>query len=181
MTATDARGNRRCVTIEADYQSNASTIADADRRGLIAAGKIPGEAAILVRYMGHVGVCRVTIPHSDGPFRRPPETNFVDRHVWDKLQRLGIQPSEPADDATFLRRAYLDVTGTLPTAEEAARFLADTQPDKRSRLIASLFDRDAYADYWTLFWSDLLRVDKDAHHAARGHRLYALAAKAIRQ
>jgi hypothetical protein len=162
VTAVDAAGNRRCVTAEAAYDSNAGTIAGVDARGLIQAGDRPGEAAILVRYLGLVTVCRVTLPRPGTRFERPPEANFIDRHVWDKLQRLGIAPSDLADDATFLRRAFLDTIGTLPTAEEARTFLADRSPDRRARLLDRLLERPEYADYWALIWSDILRVDKDA-------------------
>ncbi|HEV3005594.1 MAG TPA: DUF1549 and DUF1553 domain-containing protein, partial [Pirellulales bacterium] len=161
VTAVDAAGARRCVTMEAGYESNAPTIADVDRRGLVQASDLAGEAAILVRFQGHVAVSRITIPRPGVLFARPAETNFIDKLVWDKLQRLGIVPSEPADDATFLRRLYLDVIGTLPTADEARAFLADTGPDKRARLIDRVLDREEYADYWAMRWSDLLRVDRD--------------------
>ena len=71
---------------------------------LIQAGSIPGEAAILVRYMGQVTVCRITIPRPGVKVVRPPENNFIDRHVWDKLTRLGIPPSDLADDASRAHR-----------------------------------------------------------------------------
>src|SRR6185437_6860778 len=161
VTAVDAAGARRCVTVEADYESNAATIADVTRRGLIQAAEIPGEAAILVRYLGHVAVCRVTIPRPGVQFVRPPEANFIDRLAWHKLQRLGIKPSDLAGDAVFLRRAHLDVIGTLPSVEEAREFLADASADKRARLIDRLLARDEYADYWAMRFSDLLRVDRD--------------------
>ena len=162
VTAVDVRGGRRCVTTEAEYESNATVIAGVDRRGLVQAGSLPGEAALLVRYRGHVTVCRVTIPRPGVYFPRPPENNFIDRHVWDKLQRLGIPPSGLCDDATFLRRAFLDVIGTLPTAAEARAFLADRRPDRRARLVDHLLGRPEYADYWAMRWADVLRVDKDA-------------------
>jgi len=162
VTAIDADGQRRCVTTEAEYDSNAGTIAGVDRRGLIQAGDRPGEAAILVRYLGHVGVCRVTLPRPGVRFARPAEANFIDRHVWNKLERLGIAPSEPADDPTFLRRVYLDTIGTLPTAAEARAFLTGTDPNKRGRLVDQLLQRPEYADYWTMRWSDILRVDRDS-------------------
>jgi hypothetical protein len=162
VTAVDVRGGRRCVTTEAEYESNATVIAGVDRRGLVQAGSLPGEAAILVRYRGHVTVCRITIPRPGVRFPRPPESNFIDRHVWDKLQRLGIPPSDLCDDATFLRRAFLDVIGTLPTAAEARAFLADKGADKRARLVDHLLGRPEYADYWAMRWADILRVDKDA-------------------
>lgn len=154
-------GVRRCVTAEADFQSNQDAVASVDSNGIVTASDVPGEAGILVRYMGHVAVCRVTRPRDDGSFNRPPERNFIDRLVWDKLQLLRVAPSPIADDATFLRRAYLDTIGTLPTADEARRFLADTTSDKRARLVAELLDRPEYADYWAQRWSDLLQVDKD--------------------
>jgi Protein of unknown function (DUF1549)/Protein of unknown function (DUF1553)/Bacterial Ig-like domain (group 2) len=161
VTAVDTRGQRRDVTAEAEFESNATTIAGVDRGGFVQAARIPGEAAILVRYLGQVTVCRVTVPRTGVNFLRPPETNFVDKHVWDKLERLGIPPSEPADDATFLRRVFLDVIGTLPTAHEARVFLADTDPKKRAKLIDALLERPEYADYMALKWADLLRVDRD--------------------
>src|SRR2546426_328923 len=102
------------------------------------ASDVPGEAAVLVRYLGHVAVCRVVLPRPGSTFVRPEEKNFIDKYVWDKLTRLGIPPSEPIDDATFLRRASLDTIGTLPTAAEARKFLTDSAPDKRNKLIDEL-------------------------------------------
>ncbi len=158
--AIDSDGSRRCVTTEAEYESNASPIAAVDDRGFVQATEIAGEAAILARYLGQVTVARITIPQPGVKFARPAENNFVDRLAWDKLQRLGIEPSELCDDATFLRRAYLDVIGMLPTAAEAKAFLADPAPNKRSLLVDKLLERPEYADYWTMRFSDLLRVDQ---------------------
>ena len=160
VTAIDAAGVRRCVTFEAEYESNAGSIADVDQRGLIQATEIPGEAAVLVRYLGHVAFCRITQPRPGIKVTRPAENNFVDKLVWDKLQRLGIAPSAPADDAEFLRRVYLDTIGTLPTPQEARAFLESQAADKRSKLIDQLLARDEYADYWALRWADLLRADQ---------------------
>lgn len=161
ITAVDAAGQRHCVTADAEYESNADPIAHVDARGLIETTTVPGEAAILVRYLGQVAVCRVTVPRPDVKFTRPPVANFIDRLVWDKLERLGIAPSEPATDAVYLRRAYLDTIGTLPTPDEARLFLMNPSPDKRRQLIDKLLDRDEYADYWAMRWADLLRVDRE--------------------
>ena len=158
--AVDDKGQRRCATVESDYISNAPHIAEANLRGLLQASEIPGEAAVLVRYLGHVAVCRVALPRPSGVFTRPPETNFIDQHVWNKLTRLGIPPSDQIDDATFLRRTNLDVIGTLPTADETRKFLSDTAPDKRVKLIDALLQRPEYAEYWAMKWSDLLKADK---------------------
>lgn len=161
VIATLRDGGTHCITAEAEFQSNQDTIASVDRDGLITATDVPGEAAVLVRYSGHVAVCRITRPREVGAFQRPVERNFIDPLVWNKLEQLRIQPSPPADDATFLRRVYLDTIGTLPTDQEAREFLQDQSPDKRERLAASLLQRPEYNDYWTQRWSDLLQVDKD--------------------
>ena len=160
VLAVDESGAERCVTADADFESNAASIADVDERGLIEASDIPGEAAILVRYLGHVAVCRVTLPRPGVTFARPAENNFIDKHVWDKLAGLGIEPSELADDAAFLRRASLDTIGTLPSPEEVRAFLADADPDKRAKLVDRLLARPEYADYWAMKWLDILRADQ---------------------
>ena len=161
VTARDKKGNLRSVTAEAEYKSNSEPICEVDHNGLISAADIPGEVGILVRFMGHVAVCRVTLPRQGIEFKRPPEHNFVDRLVWNKLQRLGIKPSPLASDAVFLRRVHLDVIGALPTVAEAKRFLADKRPDKRKRLIDQLLSRNEYADYWAMRWADILQIDKN--------------------
>jgi len=160
VTAVDSSGVRRCVTVEAEYESNATAIADVDHQGLIQASEIPGEAAILVRYLGHVTSCRVTLPRRGVTFERPVETNFVDTHVWNQLARLGIEAGATSSESEFLRRVYLDTIGTLPTSNEARKYLADPSPDKRNRLIDELLTRDEYVDYWTMKWLDVLRADQ---------------------
>jgi hypothetical protein len=160
VTAINASGKKQCVTTEAEYESNADSIAEVDLSGLIQASDIPGEAAILVRYLGHVVVCRVTLPQPCVKFTRPSENNFIDRLVWDKLERLGIEPSDEADDSSFLRRVFLDTIGTLPTPNESRLFFAETTTDKRAKLIDHLLDRDEYVDYSTMRWLDILRADQ---------------------
>jgi len=78
--------------------------------------------------------------------------------VLDKLRRLNIPPSGTASDHEFLRRAFLDTLGILPTVDEVREFLADGTPDKRARLTDRLLDRPEYVDYWSYKWSDLLLV-----------------------
>jgi len=82
----------------------------------------------------------------------------IDELVFDKLTKLGIQPARVCSDEVFVRRVYLDVIGTLPTAQEARQFLSDSDPNKRSKLVDRLLDREEFADYWAMKWSDLLRV-----------------------
>ena len=82
----------------------------------------------------------------------------IDARVFDRLKRLDIPPANLSSDAVFLRRAFLDIIGTLPTAQEASDFLADAAPAKRAALIDRLLDRPEFADYWAMKWCDLLRV-----------------------
>jgi len=88
-------------------------------------------------------------------------TNRIDELVFGRLEQLGIQPANLCSDAVFVRRAYLDVIGTLPTAQEARAFLADKDPNKRSTMIDRLLEREEFADYWAMKWSDLLRVKSE--------------------
>lgn len=82
----------------------------------------------------------------------------IDRLVFSMLDRRGLEPANLCSDAVFLRRAYLDVIGTMPTEEEARSFLDDRDPKKRGRLIDDLLEREEFADYRAMKWSDLLRV-----------------------
>jgi hypothetical protein len=82
----------------------------------------------------------------------------IDEIVFGKLKQLGIQPANLCSDGVFVRRVYLDAIGTLPTAQEALQFLKDQDPNKRSVLIDRLLEREEFADYLTMKWSDLLRV-----------------------
>jgi len=84
--------------------------------------------------------------------------NKIDDLVFARLKQLGIQPANLCSDAVFVRRAYLDVIGTVPTGKEANQFLQDKDPKKRSALIDRLLDRPEFADYWAMKWSDLLRI-----------------------
>ena len=87
-------------------------------------------------------------------------TNPIDRIIDHYLAEKKQAPPGPIDDAAFLRRVHLDLTGLLPDAEEARSFVADRSPDKRAKLIDSLLaDKTAYAEHWLTFWNDLLRND----------------------
>lgn len=84
--------------------------------------------------------------------------NGIDQIVFRKLEALNIAPARLCSDAVFVRRVYLDLTGTLPTAFEAERFILDHNPGKRMALIEQLLARDEFADYLALKWGDLLRI-----------------------
>ncbi len=143
------------------FQSNESVIAAVDANGRVKAGPLPGEAAIMARFMEKFAVCNIVIPLPTSVpaevYAKLPRANFIDGLVYDKLQRLGITPSEPCGDATFQRRAYLDVIGRLPTPEETRAFLADKSANHRVKLVEALLDRPEYADHWANKWADLMR------------------------
>lgn len=161
VSAEYSDGRRRDVTPASAFQSNAATIASVSPAGIVTAGRLPGETAIMVRYMNHIAVSAVTIPLPgdvpDDVYKQLPRANEIDQLVWDKLKLLGMLPSGVAGDATFHRRAFLRVIGRLPTPQETQAFLADKTSDKRNRLIDRLLERPEYADFWANKWADLLR------------------------
>ena len=160
-TAHYSDGTVRDVTSAAGYTSNAPLIAEVDRNGVVRTGLVPGEAAIAVHYMGQVASVQLQLPRDSGylPFEFPAQ-NAVDELVKSKLEKMQLVPSELSDDATFLRRVWLDTIGTLPTPEDVRQFLADPATDKRARWIEKALERPEYADYWALVWSDILLVDR---------------------
>ncbi len=87
----------------------------------------------------------------------PKPANRIDDIVFAKLKALGIQPAL-CSDAVFIRRAYLDLTGELPSAEEAKAFIQNPDKNKRVALIDRLLEQYAHVDYWAMKWSDILRI-----------------------
>lgn len=154
-------GSKREVTARSSYQSNEAGIVGVDKSGAIKAGPLPGEAAVMVRYMSQIAICHVAIPLAgEVPaelYAKLPRHNFLDEQVYPKWQSLGITPSATCTDSQFLRRAHLDIIGRLPTPAEARAFLADTSATKRAALVDSLLARPEYADHWATKWADLLR------------------------
>jgi len=117
------------------------------------------EATILVRYLDQIVGVRLThlVKDSDYVFRGPKPINIVDEQVFRQQATLQLLPSKVTSDEVFLRRVYFDTIGIPPTAEEARAFLDSTEPNKRTKLIESLLDREEYASFWALKWADVLR------------------------
>ena len=161
VTAYYSDGTTRDVTLRTAFQSNEDAIVAIDDTGTFRAGPLPGEATLMARYMYQIATCHVLIPlPGEVPaevYAGLPRNNFVDEQVWSKLRQLGVTPSAPATDATFLRRAYIDIIGRVPNAREAREFLASADADKRERLLDDLLARHEYADHWASKWADLLR------------------------
>jgi hypothetical protein len=166
-------GSEKDVTRHARFQTNAEAVAGVSANGLVTIRDVPGEAAVMAAYLGEVSMLRVMVPRPGEPVKNTlPQFNIVDKLVDAKLAKLNIAPSGLCDDADYLRRVYLDLTGTLPTPEEARAFLADTGKDKRTKLVKVLLERPAFADLWALRWADLLRVDRQPLGHQRAHLYY---------
>jgi hypothetical protein len=129
-----------------------------------------GEGAVTAWYLSKVTTASITVPMNTGPMGKPAtaaafataaRTNFIDDLVLAKLESLKIPPSPVCEDGEFIRRAYLDTLGVLPTAAETRAFLDDKAADKRAKLIEAVLDRPEFVDYWAYKWSDLLLVNGD--------------------
>jgi hypothetical protein len=154
-------GRSEDVTRMALYEPNDKGMAEVDDEGLVKIGDVPGNVAVMVRYRGLVSVYIASIPLGAPVDSVPAERNFIDTLVFANLRQVGVPPSPVCDDATFLRRASLDIAGHLPTAEEARAFLASREPDRRDRLIETLLSSPDYADYFANKWAALLRNRRD--------------------
>jgi hypothetical protein len=156
-------GTTQDVTRWAKYTAADTTVATVDDP----TGKVTvtgnGEGAITAWYLSKIAIGRVVSPYANElppeTFAQAPRRNFIDDLVNEKLASLNLPPSPPASDAEFVRRAFLDTVGVLPTADETRAFLADAAPDKRDKLIDALLARPEYVDYWAYKWSDLMLVN----------------------
>jgi hypothetical protein len=161
VTARYDDGSTRDVTRWARFTSADETIATVDAAGRV--GVIGhGEGAVTAWFSSQIAVARVVAPFPhDVPaaaYAAAPRANLIDDLNLAQLERLHLEPTPPCDEATFLRRAYLDTIGRLPTPEEVHGFLADRSPAKKQRLVALLLARPEFIDYWTYKWSDILLV-----------------------
>jgi len=155
----------RDVTGLALFDATDPVAAEVDASGRVRAVLQPGEAAVLARYMGQVAVCAVTVPPTNeipaSAFKKLPVANLIDTQAWPRLRALGFEPSTRCDDATFLRRAALDIAGRAPTVDEARAFLADISKDKRAAWVKVLLRDPNTPEYWAGKWADLLRPNPD--------------------
>jgi hypothetical protein len=167
--ATFTDGTTRNVTQQAVYQSNESDIAAVDARGTLQTTTQHGLVVVMARFGEQIATFHGAVPRTDSEASLAKSENTfkvlevqlgdsaIDRLLLAQWRQLGVVPSSPADDATFLRRVSLDVCGTLPTSDEVTEYLADTRPDKRQRVINRLLERPEYASYFALKWADILQ------------------------
>lgn len=167
VVAEYSDGLQRDVTALAIYDSIDPGIATVDDLGLIqTVGH--GQTAVMVRFDGQAGVSTLVIPYREqAELPGWKSVNYIDELAAKKFRDLGLEPSPPCDDATFIRRAFLDSIGALPDPKTIVDFIQDENPHKRAELVDRLlgltgnpeldtFD-DQYAAFWTLRWSDLIR------------------------
>lgn len=169
VTARFSDGTSRDVTRQVVYQTNEPAIATVESEGLVKTSSQPGQAAVMARLGEQIATFHAAIPFTSDSAQMAAvqqqldslETklgaSFVDRLLLREWRRMGVVPSAPADDATFLRRATIDICGTLPTTTELNEYLADSRPDKRARLIDRLLLRPEYSSYFALKWADILQ------------------------
>lgn len=158
MLATYSDGSTRDVTRLGVFTTNIPQFAAVDHEGIVTAGD-SGETAIVARFERVFAATSVTVLRPGGSFTPSPvpTDNRIDRHVIEKLNRLRITPSKLAGDEEFLRRVHVDLIGVQPSPDEIRAFLADPAPDKRARIVDTLFTRPEYVDHWSLKWGDLLQ------------------------
>ncbi len=161
VTAKYSDGRERDVTRWAKFTSADETVATVTQDGRVTVLGA-GQGAVTAWFSSLVVVARVTAPWAhDVPsevYTNAPKAGFIDELILAQLQRLKLKPSPSADDATFIRRAFLDTIGRQPTPDEARAFIADQSPDKYRALAEHLMQRPEFVDYWTYKLSDMLLV-----------------------
>ncbi|WP_020468793.1 DUF1549 and DUF1553 domain-containing protein [Zavarzinella formosa] len=99
------------------------------------------------------------------------ETGVLTKKIDERLAKVwkeaGVEPSAMTDDATFLRRVSLDLIGRIPTVAESREFLADSRPDKRSRLVDNLLDSPGYANHFATSWRRTWMPQADTRQFSR--------------
>lgn len=166
--ATYSDGHVEDVTRMALFEANDSEMAEASKTGLVETRDLAGEVAIMARFQGQVATYRATIPLGADTSKMPQAANFIDTAVFNKLKLLGIPPSEVCDDATFLRRVYVDIAGILPTEKEVSEFITNKDNDKRKKVIDDLLERPEYADLFANKWNLVLRNRKQQNEDRDG-------------
>src|SRR5262249_20621898 len=170
-TAKYTDGPSRAVTRLVQYSSNNPDTAQVSADGKVKALQV-GETAIMVRTLGQAVAAKIYVPQPAPARTVPPAPrhNYIDEHVFAKLERLHIQPSGLASDEPFLRGVYLDTIGLLPAEREADEFLKSADPRKRPKLIDALLARPECAEVWALKYTELLRAGtREAGNKAARH------------
>ncbi len=166
-------GTERDVTSQALFLTNNENSAAVSPAGLVTAAK-RGEAFVMARFATFtVGSQAIVIPKDlKYEFPNVPENNYIDGLVNNKLKKLRIVPSELCSDEVFLRRAYIDIVGQLPTASEHDRFVTDTDAKKRDKLVDELLNRKEFVEMWVMKWAELLEIRSNNDVSYKSALLY---------
>jgi hypothetical protein len=158
LIAKYSDGSERDVTRLGIFNANTIRVAAVDDVGLVTAKSL-GETAVVARFERIFATANFIVRKPNPNFKPTPipNKNLIDRFVTEKLNELNIKPSKLADDATFLRRVYLDLLGIQPKPNEIRAFLADKNPNKREKIVDALFQRPEFVDWMSLKWGDLLQ------------------------
>ncbi|MFN0207305.1 MAG: DUF1549 domain-containing protein [Planctomycetota bacterium] len=165
-------GTVRPVSDVTLFSSNNDSVAKVDANGMVEIVG-PGETAILVKFLGFVTSARVAAPFAE-PYAIEPQTlatNPLDRAVDSKLALMGLRASPPCDDATFLRRASLDLAGAIPSAAGVRAFISDANPNKRAEAVKKLIYSKEAVSRWTRWFADLARVRAETMQPGGARRL----------
>ncbi|MEO1971832.1 MAG: DUF1549 domain-containing protein [Pirellulaceae bacterium] len=152
-------GTDRDVTSLAVFSSNNDNSATVSPDGIVTAAK-RGESFIMARFETQtVGVHFISLPKGlEFTWNEVPENNYIDGLMHNKFKKLRIQPSGLCSDEEFLRRAFIDVVGGLPTVEEYEQFMANDDPKKREQLVDDLLGRKEFVELWVMKWAELLTI-----------------------
>ncbi len=166
-------GTDRDVTSLAYFSSNNDNSAMVSPEGVVTATN-RGEAFVMARFDTHtVGRQYITLPKDlQFTWKEIPSNNYIDELSYEKLKKLRINPSELCTDEEFLRRVSIDICGVLPTEEEYYAFMADTDPQKREKLVDSLLDRKEFVEMWVMKWSELLQIKSSNQVSYKSMLLY---------
>ncbi len=164
-------GTDRDVTSMALFLSSNDGSAKIDKEGVITTGQ-RGEAFVMARYHTYTVGTQVIVIPKGLQYEKPKieEWNYVDGLVNAKLDKLRMLPSGLCDDETFLRRASIDITGTLPPAADIKAFVDSKEPAKRAAKVDELLGRKEFVDIWALKWSELLQVRTDQNNNQGGYK-----------
>ena len=158
-------GTTRDVTSLTVFETNNAPSAEISKDGMVTAGN-RGEAFVMARFATFtVGSQVIVIPEGLN-YQRPKfaSKNYIDELVSDKLHKLRILPSELCTDEEFLRRATIDITGTLPTEEEYLSFVSDPSSDKRDKVVDKLLSRKEFTEVWVMKFAELLQISTNANN-----------------
>ena len=157
VTAHFDDGHTEDYTREALYTSTDNEVAVV--KGATVSARRRGETSIIIRAGGQVASVAVgVIGPAVANYPKVARWNFIDEHVFDKLRRFQIVPSDLATDDEFLRRVCLDLTGTLPPPVRVREFRASRDPRKREKVIDALIASPEFTDYWTFRFAEIFRV-----------------------